>query len=332
VSEYSSCPLPVLAIQPIIDQLTYTPTMQELAALHADSMMPADERTSQMKRRDAEPKESVWQRIRFVFLCIKRTVVLFALALPVAVTAPLCFYVLPPRFREMWYGLLVRTIERAGCAAIKLAQWLSHREDFLDPDLCRHLRKLRSDAPAHNAAYTRAAIRAAFGLDIDDLFSDFSHDPVASGSVAQVHKAVLRPDALQRLAAASDADEPPSYTMLELFELDREAALAQRQRQRDARAWIGRVVNAFSNPISDMPTSRAIDTGMRVAVKIRHPGVSDVLRADVWLFFFWTRLVSKIPGLGWMRIPVAMHEFAHSLRAQVRLGSYLTVIVSRAHR
>lgn len=59
------------------------------------------------------------------------------------------------------------------------------------PDICDALSKLHSSAPSHSYAFTRYAIERAFKRNMDDIFSDFEQTPVASGSIAQVHRAVL---------------------------------------------------------------------------------------------------------------------------------------------
>ncbi|KAJ8480389.1 hypothetical protein OPV22_024116 [Ensete ventricosum] len=50
----------------------------------------------------------------------------------------------------------------------------------------------RMQAPAHSFAYTRKSIEKAFGRKLSDVFENFEEEPVASGSVAQVHRASLR--------------------------------------------------------------------------------------------------------------------------------------------
>lgn len=51
---------------------------------------------------------------------------------------------------------------------------------------------LHDQAPVHSYAVTAAALRNAFGMPLDALFESFEREPLASGSVAQVHRARLR--------------------------------------------------------------------------------------------------------------------------------------------
>ncbi|KAJ8427876.1 hypothetical protein Cgig2_008704 [Carnegiea gigantea] len=97
-----------------------------------------------------------------------------------------------PQFRNYWLQVVHRTLEKAGPAFIKWGQWAATRPDLFPRDLCSELTKLHSKAPEHSFAYTKLAVEKAFGRRISDIFESFDEKPVASGSIAQVHRAVLR--------------------------------------------------------------------------------------------------------------------------------------------
>jgi len=92
------------------------------------------------------------------------------------------------------YGLelLVKAFDAAGCGLQKFAQWLSMRPDMIAPDIIQALSSLREDTPAHNIEHTRAMLKESFGLDLEVVFEEFDEKPVASGTVAQVHRGRLR--------------------------------------------------------------------------------------------------------------------------------------------
>lgn len=94
--------------------------------------------------------------------------------------------------REYWLGLMVRSLERAGCSFMKFGQWLSMRPDLFPADVIDALSKLRNDAPSHSIEHTRQSILTSFGKEIEEIFEYFEVDPVASGTIAQVYKATLR--------------------------------------------------------------------------------------------------------------------------------------------
>ncbi|KAH9547034.1 hypothetical protein CY35_11G012500 [Sphagnum magellanicum] len=95
-------------------------------------------------------------------------------------------------FRTLWMHMLLRTLELAGPAFIKWGQWASTRPDIFPVDICDELAKLHMQAPRHSYAETREIVENAFRVPIEDIFDDFEEEPVASGSIAQIHRAVLR--------------------------------------------------------------------------------------------------------------------------------------------
>ncbi|KAH9748390.1 protein kinase superfamily protein [Citrus sinensis] len=97
-----------------------------------------------------------------------------------------------PQFRELWLHVVLRTLETAGPAFIKWGQWAATRPDLFPRDLCKKLSELHSKAPEHSFAYTKKTIERAFGRRLSEIFDGFEEAPVASGSIAQVHRASLR--------------------------------------------------------------------------------------------------------------------------------------------
>jgi aarF domain-containing kinase len=76
-------------------------------------------------------------------------------------------------------------------AFIKWGQWAATRPDLFPGDLCAELARLHTGAPRHGFGHTRAAVEGAFRRPLAELFDEFDAAPVASGSIAQVHRAVL---------------------------------------------------------------------------------------------------------------------------------------------
>ncbi|GAB4817539.1 hypothetical protein N2152v2_004585 [Parachlorella kessleri] len=94
--------------------------------------------------------------------------------------------------RGMAWRALVWACRRGGAAFIKWGQWAATREDVFPEDLCRALCELHDRAPQHTYLHTRLEVLRAFGRPIEALFESFEPLPLASGSIAQVHRAVLR--------------------------------------------------------------------------------------------------------------------------------------------
>ncbi|CAG7868601.1 unnamed protein product, partial [Brassica rapa] len=125
------------------------------------------------------------------FILIGRAFYIACLFTP-SVLMGLVVEVCGPRFRKVWLEMVHRTLERAGPAFIKWGQWAATRPDLFPQDLCSQLSKLHSDAPQHSFAYTKKTIEKAFGRKLSEIFEEFEEAPLASGSIAQVHRASLR--------------------------------------------------------------------------------------------------------------------------------------------
>ncbi|KAK3143477.1 hypothetical protein QOZ80_4AG0300790 [Eleusine coracana subsp. coracana] len=124
-------------------------------------------------------------------IIIFRSIYLALLFTPSLVMAPFAD-TLGSKYRKTWLRLVHRTLELAGPAFIKWGQWAATRPDLFPSDLCTELSKLHTKAPAHSFAYTKKTVEKAFGRKLSEIFENFEENPVASGSVAQVHRAVLR--------------------------------------------------------------------------------------------------------------------------------------------
>jgi aarF domain-containing kinase len=100
-----------------------------------------------------------------------------------------------PTFRQsIWYKWVASCIGSSGAAWIKWGQWSSTRNDMFPDALCRELSTLHSDAPAHGFGFSQEQMESSLGLAPDTLryvFDSFEEEPLASGSIAQVHRAVL---------------------------------------------------------------------------------------------------------------------------------------------
>ncbi|PKA60615.1 putative aarF domain-containing protein kinase [Apostasia shenzhenica] len=125
------------------------------------------------------------------FILLVRAVYLEVLFLPIIIMAPFAES-LGTWYRKTWLYLVHFTLEKAGPAFIKWGQWAATRPDLFPGDLCDELAKLHTKAPAHSYAYTKKTIERAFSRKLSDIFEDFEEQPVASGSIAQVHRAYLR--------------------------------------------------------------------------------------------------------------------------------------------
>lgn len=91
------------------------------------------------------------------------------------------------------FGLyLYKLLLIGGPFYIKLGQIMSTRSDLLSSDTIRFLQKLQDETPANDIKYIRSILEQAYSKPLEDIFDEFDEAPIASASIAQVHKAKLK--------------------------------------------------------------------------------------------------------------------------------------------
>ncbi|WP_215451862.1 aminotransferase class III-fold pyridoxal phosphate-dependent enzyme [Streptomyces sp. ATCC 21386] len=86
---------------------------------------------------------------------------------------------------------LLDCLVQAGPIYMKMGQLLATRSDLVPGEWVETLRTLQDDAPRMDAATTRAVVERELRAPMNSVFREFDLEPVASGSVAQVHRARL---------------------------------------------------------------------------------------------------------------------------------------------
>jgi ubiquinone biosynthesis protein len=86
---------------------------------------------------------------------------------------------------------LRRALTELGTTWIKFGQMLSLRPDVVGDEVAGELAKLQAAVPPDPTGVAQALVERELGGPVTELYGSFEADPMASGSVAQVHRASL---------------------------------------------------------------------------------------------------------------------------------------------
>ena len=85
---------------------------------------------------------------------------------------------------------LAAVMQELGPTFVKLGQMLSTRPDLVPADIVAELSRLQDQVPPFDTALARQIIESDLGASINTCFAQFDAEPFASGSIAQVYRAV----------------------------------------------------------------------------------------------------------------------------------------------
>lgn len=83
------------------------------------------------------------------------------------------------------------TLEESGGMLVKFGQIASTREDLLPASLTDELAQLRTAVPGLPPEVVRAIVEDELGRPIDEVFAEFSAEPLAAASIGVTHRAAL---------------------------------------------------------------------------------------------------------------------------------------------
>ncbi|WIA28428.1 hypothetical protein OEZ86_010973 [Tetradesmus obliquus] len=215
------------------------------------------------RKDSSSQQQGAWAGVAAALSAGARLLWLGCIWLPALVTSPAALWG-GAAARAWWLVLLRLSLEASGPAFIKWGQWAATRHDVFAQDVCSALEQLHTAAPAHGFRYTCKVMTSSFGLPPSDLFTWIEEEPIACGSIGQVHRG--------RLSAKG-------------------AALT------------------------------GCAAGDLVAIKVRHPGVSDAIERDFQTMVWLAHLAGQLlPAVRVLRLDDTLKQFAAPLHEQVDLS------------
>lgn len=155
--------------------------------------------------------------------------------------------------RQRWFaGRLTALIIALGATFVKVGQIMSTRPDLFAPHIIRSLERLQDNVGAFPWRHVERTFVEELGKPPAELFASFERVPVASASVAQVHRATL-------------------------------------------------------------------PGGEEVAVKVRRPGLDDLVSFDLTVMRLIAKVVALVPTARLFAPVESVDEFGRSIRAQIDL-------------
>jgi ubiquinone biosynthesis protein len=86
---------------------------------------------------------------------------------------------------------LVHAMQELGPAFVKLGQMLSTRPDLLSEEFVKEFESLQDRVPPFPGEQAKQVVESELGASLHSVYAEFGDDPVASASIAQVHRARL---------------------------------------------------------------------------------------------------------------------------------------------
>ena len=87
---------------------------------------------------------------------------------------------------------LRKSMEELSGTFVKLGQFLSLRPDLIPKEYCNEFSKLQDNVTSFQFNEVKRIIEDEFKSPLEDIFLSFDHNPIASASIGQVHKAKLK--------------------------------------------------------------------------------------------------------------------------------------------
>ena len=141
--------------------------------------------------------------------------------------------------------------ERLGPTYIKLGQIISSGQGIFPAELVDEFKKCRDQVPPESFETVRRVVEEDLGMALHDVFAEFDAVPLAAASIAQVHRARLRPEFVEPYVGDAETPRAPVEVVVKV---QRPQVADLVRRDLGVLAWlapflVGRIhVAALANP------------------------------------------------------------------------------------
>jgi ubiquinone biosynthesis protein len=190
-----------------------------------------------------------------------------------------------PRYAEAFVAI--------GPAAIKLGQALATRPDLVGEEAAHDLLRLQDNLPPAPYPQIEAALREAFDVPVESLFTHIDPEPVGAASIAQVHRAVTSDGRTVAVKVLRPGIEGEFAKAIETYEwaaeqVERMGGEAERLRPRAVIATFRRWTNSELNLRMEAAAASELAEDLTAESGFHVPAID------------WTRTTRRVMTMEWV--------------------------------
>jgi len=174
---------------------------------------------------------------------------------------------------------LLELVSDLGPTVIKIGQALSTRTDLLPVEYTKGLSGLQDAVPPFSAELGRSIIEQELNIKIDETFSSFSPEPVASASIGQVYKGTLRDSGID-VAVKVQRPNVLNKIALDLFLIRSLAPLYKRSQEINT-DLVGLVDAWGEGFVNELDYRKEAETTTAFSKAMRNRGLRSVFAPEV---------------------------------------------------
>jgi len=193
-----------------------------------------------------------------------------------------------------------------GPTFIKFGQLLSTRPDLVGAEIANELAKLQADLPAVEFDKIKETVEQEQERDLDDLFAYFDPQPLATASIGQVHRAIVRIVKLDQEEPSDRTEDlaPGSASLQQETATGRPMLYPQNRQEPVA---VGNQL-IFSAEEVESPN---------VVVKIRRPGIERIIETDLDILSGLASVAARLEDFQNYQPVEIVREIARTMRHEL---------------